>query len=135
MHIKAKAIGELYTTQHESDIVELVQGVAGLRVIVETQTNNNDKEIVIEYNFDVPRGYRFLDEGDLLRYWKSEVFTHGYHLFEITEGGWVDQETQMPGMLDVTSAVGTFKEWFICTTNGCLNVLSVHPPMVREIEL
>ncbi|MDT4291013.1 hypothetical protein RO575_15710 [Methylomonas sp. MO1] len=106
---------------------------SGLRVVVGTNHSGNNESLWVEYHFDAPRGFRFLDEGDLIRYWESGVFTHGYHLFEITTGGWLEQETQLPGMLSVTSAVGTFREWFICTTNGCINVLSVKEPLIREL--
>jgi hypothetical protein len=44
------------------------------------------------------------------------------------------QETQLPGMLSVSSGIGTFREWFVCTTNACANVLSAEPPLVREFR-
>lgn len=132
MRIDATPLGTLYTTRNESDICELALGPPGLRVVVDTNPNGSETQLFVEYHFDAPRGFRFLDEGDLIRYWESKVFTRGYHLFEISRGGWLEQEAQLSGMLNVTGAVGTYKEWFICTTNGCINILSASPPLVRE---
>ena len=130
--IMAEPVGAKYSTKSESDISEISFGATGLRVVVETKQGLFEP-IRIEYHF-VPRGFRFLDEGDLIRYWESNALMHGYHLFKIASGGWLDQELQVPGMLSVTQAVGTFQEWFICTTNGCLNVLSVNEPLIREFK-
>jgi hypothetical protein len=132
MRLEAKPIGTMYTTRNESDIAELSLGCSGLRVVVETNPNGSEERLLVEYHFEAPRGFRFLDEGDLIRYWESKIFAHGYHLFEVLSGGWSEQEKQVPGMLSVTAAVDTFREWFICTTNGCVNVLSVNQPLVRE---
>ena len=132
MNIAVEQVGAVYTTQRESGISELSLAGPGLRVVVLTSPNASVERLWIEYHFDSPRGFRFLDEGDLLRYWGSHVFAGGYHLFKIVSGGWKEQELQLPGMLTVTDAIGTCQEWFICTSNQCLNVLSVNPPLVRE---
>jgi hypothetical protein len=134
MRLTAKPIGSLYTTRQESDIAELSLGCLGLRALVDTNPNESYERLFVENSFRGPRGFRFLDEGDLIRYWESEVFTHGYHLFEVLSGGWLEQETQLQGMLSVTQGMGGFREWFIYTTNGCINVLAVHEPLVREFK-
>jgi hypothetical protein len=84
---------------------------------------------MIQFTFDGPRGFRLLDEGDLIRYWESRKFEPGYHLFELTAGGWREQETTLPGMLSVSDAIGA-REWFVATTNQCMNVLAADPPTV-----
>jgi hypothetical protein len=132
MQLTARPVGSLKTTRRESDIAELSLGLTGLRVVVHVNHRDSDEQLQVEYYFDVPRGFRFLDEGDLLRYWDTGVFSGDHQLFEILSGGWIDQECKFPGMLSVTSAVGTFREWFICTSNGCINVLSVNEPLIRE---
>jgi len=125
-------VGARYPTSSESNIEELALGASGLRVVVYDSRNLEEEPLRIEYHFDVARGFLHLDEGDLLPYWKGTACAGGYHLFQITLGGWMGQELQIAGMLSVTEAVGTFREWFICTSNGCLNVLSVSPPLFRE---
>lgn len=134
MRLIPEPVGTLYKTRIESDISELSLGATGLRIVVDTKPHKSDEPLLVEYHFEVPRGFRFLDEGDLLRYWASNVFTPGYHLFEIKSGGGLEQEELLPGMLSVTLAVGTFREWFVCTTGGCVNVLSVNPPLVRVFK-
>src|SRR5206468_2582002 len=44
-----------------------------------------------------------------------------YHVYEITNGGWLHGETTEPGILDVSRGLG-YHEWFIATTNECMNV-------------
>jgi hypothetical protein len=132
MQLAARPVGPRCTARSESDITELSLGRTGLRVVVQINLRDSDEQLQFEYHFDTPRGFRFLDEGDLLRYWESAAFSGDHHLFEILSGGWRDQECQFPGMLSVTSAVGAFREWFICTSNGCINVLSVNEPLIRE---
>lgn len=39
-------------------------------------------------NFKSYDGFRYLDEGDLMRYWESDVFSPPCHVFEIESGGW-----------------------------------------------
>jgi hypothetical protein len=133
MDIVAIPVGVTYPRGKESDIAELSLGPSGLRVVVESYATTFER-VWLEYHFAAPRGFRFLDEGDLIRYWKSQVFSTGHHLFEITAGGWRDQELQLPGMLSVTEGVGSFREWFVATTNGSINVLSVMPPQFREFR-
>jgi hypothetical protein len=131
MQISAQPIATSYASQGESDITEVLLGRSGLRVLVES---GKDERRSFEFHFEVPRGFRYLDEGDLLAYWQSKAFAGGHHLFEIVSGGWLDQERQHPGMLSTTDAVGTLREWFICTSNGCMNVLSVSEPLIREFN-
>jgi len=134
MQIEAKPVGNLSAGRTESDISEVTLGRSGLRVLVEALLVDGHERYAVELHFDAPRGFRYLDEGDLLRYWRSKVFSPCAHLFEITSGGWLDQERQCEGMLNTTDAVGTCREWFICTSNGCMNVLSVNEPLVREFH-
>ncbi|WP_294768142.1 hypothetical protein [uncultured Rhodoferax sp.] len=132
MQLRARAVGNLHRTRRKSGIAELSFGVTGLRVVVHCNGQHSDAQLQVEYHFDAPRGFRLLDEGDLLRYWETGAFAVDCQLFEIFSGGWMDQECELAGMLDVTSGVGSFREWFICTDNDCLNVLSVNEPLVRE---
>src|SRR6478672_2311152 len=109
------------------DIVELSLGPSGLRIIIAAFVKDDDDEYLEAYFYN-PRGFRYLDEGDLLAYWRSGAFAPRSHcIFEIASGGWMEQE-RTQGMLNTTDAVGLFREWFIVTTNGCLNVITNTPP-------
>jgi hypothetical protein len=128
--LAASCIGARYAQGTESDVVELSYAAGELRVVVATRSVDGH-DLQVQFEFDGPRGFRVLDEGDLIRYWQARIFPPGYHLFEITSGGWRHQETQIPGMLSVSDAIDS-REWFVATTNTCINVLSAGPPRVSE---
>lgn len=114
-----------------SDLCDLSLGFAGLRVAVHLGEDEDANDKFVEVVFTAPRGFRYLDEGDLLPYWRSGAFDTSRHLvFEIERGGWAEQE-ERSGTLNVTAAVGTFREWFVASSNGCLNVLSAVEPLIR----
>jgi hypothetical protein len=114
-----------------SDLCDLSLGFAGLRVAVHLGEDEDANDRFVEIVFTAPRGFRYLDEGDLLPYWGSGAFDTSRHLvFEIKRGGWAEQEEQS-GMFNVTAAVGTFREWFIASSSACLNVISTAEPLIR----
>jgi hypothetical protein len=133
LRLKVEPVGECYTTRNESDIAELMLGIAGLRVIVSTTGPEGNNPVLLEFTFSAVRGFRYLGEGDLIRYWESRAFPHGFHLYKIHAGGWRDQELATHGMLSVAGSDENVIEWFVGTTNGCLNVLSPFPPQIREL--
>lgn len=114
-----------------SDLCDLSLGFSGLRVAVCLGEDEHGDDRFVEIVFTAPRGFRYLDEGDLLPYWRTNAFdTSRYLVFEIKRGGWIEQEEQS-GMLNVTAAIGTYREWFITSSNACLNVISAVEPLVR----
>lgn len=114
-----------------SDLCDLSLGFSGLRVAVSLGEDEHGNDKYLEILFTVTRGFRYLDEGDLLPYWRSGAFdTSRYLVFEIKSGGWIEQE-EHNGMLNVTAAVGTYREWLIVSSNACLNVISAVEPLVR----
>lgn len=118
---------------HATDLCELSVGHAGLWAVVSLGEDERGNETFAEIPFTAPRGFRYLDEGDLLPYWSSGDFDTAHHLlFEIKRGGWAEQE-EHGGFLNVTLAVGNYLEWFIASSNACLNVLSAAEPIVRLI--
>lgn len=114
-----------------SDLCDLSVGFSGLRVAVHLGEDEQGNDQFIDIVFTAPGGFRYLDEGDLLPYWSSKAFdTSNYLVFEIKRGGWAEQEEQS-GMLNTTRAFGTYREWFIVSSNACLNVISEVEPLVR----
>jgi hypothetical protein len=134
MKLKVKPVEGSEIEGNHDDIVELSLGPSGLRIVIATLVKDDD-DGYLEAFFYNPRGFRYLDEGDLLAYWKSGAFAPRSHsIFEITSGGWMEQERRTQGMLDTTNAVGGLREWFIVTTNGCLNVIANTPPLMRKLS-
>ena len=133
MNIEAQPLGNEYRfAGKESDIIEILDSLSGLRVIVSTWLDSIN-ETLLEVYFRRVQGYRYLDEGDLIAYWKTEAFKSPHHVYEITNGGWISGETLEPGILDIARSF-EMREWFISTTNGCMNVLAAHPPELADLK-
>ena len=133
MSIEAQPLGNEYRFEgKESDIIEVFDTISGLRIIVSTWTDSVN-EALLQVYFRWSQGYRYLDELDLIAYWKTETFRSPHHVYEITRGGWLNGEPLLTDMLDSARDTGV-REWFICTTNGCMNVLSASPPELKDLK-
>jgi hypothetical protein len=83
MNIEAQPLGNEYRFDgQESDIVEVFDSVSGLRIIVSTWTDSIN-EALVEVYFRRVQTYRYLDEGDLIAYWKTEKFRSPHHVYQI----------------------------------------------------
>ncbi|MEW7290515.1 hypothetical protein [Aquimarina sp. 2304DJ70-9] len=134
IEIDADKIGKKYYSQgKESDITNLQLTDDGLTISVSSWISPENL-IEIEYRFNEYRGFRYLDEVDLFAYWGYIEFGGGYHLYEITNGGWKSGEVKEKGVLDSSLVIEGLKEYFIATTNGCLTILAFKTPEIREIE-
>lgn len=127
--MEVKPIGDTFSQSVESDIISISDSKNGFVTVISTE-DLSGQELEIEVSFPIARAFRYLDEGDLIRYWESGHFSSGHHLYEILSGGWSNGETLDPGMLSVSNSFG-YREWFICTTNGCVTVLSNDQPKVK----
>jgi hypothetical protein len=114
-----------------SDLCEVVLSFSVLRAMVHLGKNADEEDRFLEIVFKSSRGFRYLDEGDLLPYWSNMAFDNStYLVHEIKRGGWAEQE-EKNGMLNTTAAFGPPREWLIVSSNGCLNVISTDEPLVR----
>lgn len=134
MNIRAEPIEGSESGVHLTDIAELTLGPSGLRIVVHIIAKGSEEDEYLEVLFTQPRGFRFLDEGDLMPYWKSGEFSGRDNIvYEIKRGGWVMQELQTDGMLMVSHSFDADREWFIATSNGCVNVMSRTAPLLRRV--
>ena len=102
-----------------------------LRAVVHLEKNADEEDRFLEVVFKSIKGFRYLDEGDLLPYRSSTAFDNSNHLVhEIKQGGWAEQELK-DGMLNTTAAFGQAREWLIVSSNGCLNLISIVEPLIR----
>ena len=132
MNIEAPPLGnEYHFDGKESGIIEVADSLSGLRVIVSTWKDSIN-ETFLQVYFRRARAYRYLDEGDLMAWWETEKFRTPYHVYEIINGGWLHGEASEPGVLDVSRAM-EYQEWFIATTNECMNVLANEPPELKDL--
>ena len=131
MQFKVKPYGKEYRFDQESDITEVFYTYSGLRIVVVAATSMFSN-ILLEIYFSNTRGFRFLDEGDLIAYWETKAFNTNHHVYEILSGGWSNGEKLQEDILDVSIGFEV-NEWFIATTNCCMNVLSGTEPRIAEI--
>lgn len=117
---------------NQSDIYSITYNNEGLTILIGTTDESRIRK-ELRINFEYADGFRFLDEGDLMKYWSSDAFLPPYNIFEILSGGWSNGEKLEPGMLSVSSSVGT-REWFIVTSNDCITVLCNTEPTCEFIN-
>lgn len=128
----AETFGPPIPNLRNSDLCEVTYGNFGvLRAVINLGQDEDEENRFLEIVFKGARGFRYLDEGDLLPYWSSDAFDNSNHLVhEIKQGGWAEQE-EKNGLLNTTAAFGLPREWLIVSGNGCLNVISAGEPLVR----
>lgn len=95
-----------------------------LKIIIVAESNKR-----IEVTFKQPIGFRCLDEGDLLEFWKNPKITNNW-LIQIHDSGWFEQESKRPGFLSKDCDIN---EYLIKGKNECVNVLDVKIAHVRQI--
>ena len=131
--MEVKVFGPKHSTErHESDIYSISDSKDGLTILIDTIDENGERRD-LEVHFDYARGYRYLDEGDLIYYWESKKFQTPYHLYQILSGGWSNGEAVQSGVLSVSIAI-EMQEWFVATTIGCINVISSSVPTAKFIN-
>jgi hypothetical protein len=109
-----------------NETIEIVHIEFDIEVLTVTVLIDGDK---IDISFDSPAGYRVLDEGDLLEFWPNCSSFNGW-LYEIYNGGWLDQERSREGF--VSAAKTDSKEYFIIGCHYCINVLAWETPSVSH---
>lgn len=130
MNIVAKGFGPTISEKrHESDIFDMHFSCEGLYISVCT-LNEKDESADLIIHFSYCDGLRYLDEGDLMRYWGGEYFKGPYHIYRMESGGWSNGEKLESGILSIRSE-NYCKEWFIITANGCVSVLCDEDPTCK----
>lgn len=70
------------------------------------------------------RGFRYLDEGDMLQYPFPDDCTRKYYQ-AVTQEGWLQQETEFGNTVN-----SGHTEYLVATANECLCVLAHEQPVV-----
>lgn len=133
--IQVKPIGNEYgleTERSHSDIYELSY-VAGLRITVITSPRGSLQNLWLEHYFSRPIAFRLLDEGDMLRWWNSGQFKSDHHLYEVTKGGWLTEDTFEDTLTGISSFENKVAEWLIVSQEASVSVISTEPPLIREL--
>lgn len=72
-------------------------------------------------------GFRVLDEGDLLEFWPACSAKQGCGIFEIHDGGWLDQESARTGFIS-SSSRPNLREFLVTGPDDCVGVLAFSAP-------
>lgn len=108
------------------EVINIAYDIWNLRITV-TLSNLRG---VIYVDFDSARGFRVLDEGDLLEMWVDRPKVQ--HWLNVVEAnGWGAQEDQRPGFIFTASDQ---TEFLIVGTNDCVSVLAHEDPNVTIID-
>ena len=94
-----------------------------LRILLSFGSSDNPVHVV----FDSVRGYRVLDEGDLLEFWEPDSRAEGW-LWRVIKGGWLDLESTRTGF--VSGYSNDFEEYLVLGQNECVSVISSSPPVI-----
>ncbi len=108
------------------ETVEIINVNFDIETLTVTVRIHADKYDVV---FDSPSGYRVLDEGDLIEFWPICSAVNGW-LYQITSGGWLDQEKQRAGFFSSRNA--ELSEYFVIGCNYCVSILAWERPDVSQ---
>ena len=126
MGIKTVGFGPSLEVDWGSDLKAFAWSEGALTITVACEISPEHVVRGLEIRFANASGLRFLDELDLARYWPSDGFVRGFHVFEVLAEGWADEETILQGYDRPR------REWLVVTGNGCVNVFAAEPPYVAE---
>jgi hypothetical protein len=84
-----------------------------------------DAPVYVE--FDGIRGFRVLDEADLLEFWNLEERVKGW-LRCVKSGGWSALESTRSGF--VSGITANYEEYLLAGMNDCISILAFAPPKI-----
>ncbi len=108
-------------TCDKPEIIDVAYNLDSLRITVKNLRTGG--ELLVE--FVEVEGFRVLDEGDLLEFWP---ICSTLWLYQITEGGWLEQECLRPGF--IARETKNVLEFFVRGENACVSVLAWSAPVV-----
>lgn len=103
------------------EIIDLAYNLDSLRVTVKDLRSGT--ELLVE--FVEVEGFRVLDKSDLLEFWP---ICSTLWLYQIDEGGWLEQECLRPGFTARDSK--NVLEFFIRGESTCVSVFAWSTPVV-----
>jgi len=124
--VASKAIQLPYAFSAGSEVgrIEYQHGLLRIRV----DDVGQDLHVIVE--FAEARGFRVLDERDLMEYWPACSVQNGC-LYEIHASGWLQQESGRAGSSLVHMQPDT-REFLVAGINECVSVFSSTPPSVHQ---
>ena len=108
------------------EVTEIRYDLSVLRVTLDFASG--DDPVCVE--FRGVRGFRVLDEGDLLEFWDPETRPAGW-IWKVHGGGWRDLETSRSGFL---SGDRDYAEFLVLGNDDCVSVFAEAEPSLRSRE-
>lgn len=109
--------------QGSAEVISVSFDARVLRITVEFRPTRD--WVYVDFKF--PRGFRVLDEGDLLEYWRGNRAQESF-LLEIETGGWLDLEAQRSGFVSTQRKDVT--EYLVAGDEACVSVLAIEQPQI-----
>lgn len=82
--------------------------------------------------FENVRGFRVLDEGDLLEFWDAGFTGDKGWVWRVDVGGWLDAESKRDGF--TSKHDDSWTEYLVTTGWECVSVISSHAPVAINSE-
>ncbi len=95
-----------------------------LTIALRAYGSNGNVKGMVHLIFKSARGFRYLDEGDMIKYPFPDDCTRNY-VQTIAKDGWAQQENDFGNI--VTSG---HQEYLIATINECVTVLAYEKPII-----
>jgi len=95
-----------------------------LTIALRAYAQNDNVKGMVHLIFKRTRGFRYLDEGDMLKYPFPDNCTRNY-VNRINQNGWAQQENDFGNI--VTS---DHQEYLVATDNECITVLAYEKPLI-----
>lgn len=108
----------------ECEILEIHYTLDNLEIIVLNRSNNKKYAV----SFGLTKGFKVLDESNLLEYW-DEIPKNG--LYKVYKDGWLTFESTRKGFF--ADGFGKTQEYFISGADDCIHIFSQSPPTVKEL--
>jgi|SRR5882672_5114541 len=121
--VKLKPVSVDGVASTGTEVIAVGFDIRVLRVTVEFRPTRD--WVYIDFSF--PRGFRVLDEGDLVEYWRAPHAQESF-LFEVESGGWLDLEAQRSGFVSTQRKDVT--EYLVAGEEACVSVLAIERPHV-----
>jgi hypothetical protein len=127
--VVAKPFQTQITFPTAAEITRIQHQFGKLDIFLESLATDDALHIVFADAF----GFRVLNERDLLNFWPVCSSPNGW-IYEITSGGWLQQEMQREGFgcAEELNARNSCREYFVVRLLDCVNIISREPPMLRK---
>ena len=126
---KVKTVDFPILTSDLPEIVNINYDLWTLRITLSFE--KIDRPIYV--TFKRIRGFRVLDEGNLLEFWNPAVRVPGW-IWLVENGGWFDLEKFREGFVESYHDNEFLQEYLITGINDCISIFASCEPEIKDSE-